>query len=151
MTERRTFLWGAAAAALVAGCGGPAGPGTLTVEAQGSAGMNAGPDGTDRPLTLTVVQLTSAAAFDTADYFALQDPAAALGPSLLKADQIVVQPGTPASLAIPVQPTAALIGVIAGYRDPAGKVFRAKTAAPAEGDAAIIVAVTASGITLQRA
>ena len=148
MTYRRAFLAGTAATLLVAGCGGPAGPGNLTVRTQGSAGMNPGPDGTDRPLTVTVVQLTSPAAFDTADYFALQTPSTALGPTLLKANQIVVQPGASGSISIPMEDNVAVIGVIAGYRDPAGKIFRAKTAAPAEGDAGIVVSVTPTGVTV---
>jgi len=58
---RREMMIGGGAALLLAGCMDT--PGALTVSAQGSAGMNPGPDGADRPLTLTVVQLRSTAAF----------------------------------------------------------------------------------------
>ena len=59
---RRAFLIGGSALLLVA-CA-PAGPGAVTLVAQGAAGMNPGPDGADRPLTLQVLQLRGAGAFD---------------------------------------------------------------------------------------
>src|SRR5690606_26027525 len=96
--ERREFLLGTMALGLTA-CA-PSGPGVVTVLAQGVAGMNPGPDGADRPLTLTIVQLRSAGAFDSADFFALQNPQGALGGDLVKADQLALTPGAPKSLAI---------------------------------------------------
>ena len=65
---RRAFLIGGSALLLVA-CA-PAGPGSVTLVAQGTVGMNPGPDGADRPLTLQVLQLRGAGAFDGADFFA---------------------------------------------------------------------------------
>ena len=153
MIERRALLAGSAAALALAGCGAepPPGPGTLTVRAQAGPGANPGPDGSDRPLTLTVVQLDSPAAFQAADFFALQDPSAALGASLLQSDRIVLPPGESASRAIAVQQGAQVIGVIANYRSPAGKTFRATTAAPASGNAGLIVSVGADGVALRSA
>lgn len=149
--KRRGFVISGAAVLTLGACLGPKGPGAVTVSAKGAAGMNPGPDGSDRPLTLTVVQLKSTTAFDNSDFFALQDPAAALGGDLLKADQIVLAPGGSAEKVIGVETGAAFIGVIAGYRTPAGKAFRAKTAAPAKGDAGLIVSVGSGGISLQSA
>ena len=88
---RRAFLIGGSAVLLVA-CA-PAGPGSVTLVAQGAAGMNPGPDGADRPLTLQVLQLRGAGAFDGSDFFALQSPATALGGDLVKADTIALAPG----------------------------------------------------------
>lgn len=144
---RRRILAGAAALAGLAACGGPKPPGTLTVTATGTPGMNPGPDGTDRPLTLTVIQMRGASAFDSADVYALQDPATALGSDFIKADQITLVPGTPATKEIGVEMGAAVIGIVAGYRDPAGKTVRTKAAAPASGDAALTVTATPSGIS----
>jgi type VI secretion system VasD/TssJ family lipoprotein len=150
MTEfkRRSLLGGAAAAVLLAGCGGPKPPGTLTVTATGGSNVNPGPDGQYRPLTLTVIQMRGASAFDSADIYALQDPATALGGDFIKADQITLVPDTPVSKAIGVEAGAAVIGIVAGYREPAGKTVRAKAAAPTSGDAALDVTVTPSGISV---
>jgi type VI secretion system protein VasD len=146
--DRRQLLVGAAAAAALAGCA-PTTP-ALTVSAQGVAGMNPGPDGADRPLALTVVQMRGTGAFDAADFFSLQDPAAALGSEFVKADQIVLTPGTPVSRVIAIEEGVSAVGIIAGFRDPGGKIFRAKTAAPSR-PAGVIVAVSPSGIALTSA
>ena len=97
--ERREFLLAGMALGLTA-CA-PSGPGVATIVAQGTAGMNAGSGG-DRPLTLQIVQMRSAGAFDGADFFALQNPQAALGGEFIKADQIVLTPG--AALAALLRP-----------------------------------------------
>ena len=145
---RRSILAGAAALVSLAGCGGPKPPGTLTVTATGSPGMNPASDGTDRPLTLTVVQMRGASAFDGADVYSLQDPATALGSDFIKADQITLVPGTPVTKQIAVEMGAAVIGIVAGYRDPGGKTVRAKVAAPSSGDAALTVTATPGGISV---
>ena len=146
---RRTMMGTTAAALALAGCGGPKPPGTLNVTATGGSGINPGPDGGDRPLNLTVIQMRGASAFDGADIYSLQsDPAAALGSDFIKADQITLIPGTPATKAIGVEAGAGVIGIVAGYRDPTGKSVRAKTAAPASGDAAIEITATPGGISV---
>lgn len=144
--DRRGMLAGTGAALLLAGCN--PGPGALTVSAQGAPGMNPGPDGSDRPLTLTILQLRGAAAFDGADFYALQVPQTALGGDLVKADQVVLSPGGTASKVIGLESGTAVIGVVAGYRDPGGKAFRAKTGAPAKGNAGIIVQVGPGGVSV---
>ena len=146
--DRRRLLGWAAAAASLAGCGGPKPPGTLTVTATGDSGINPGPDGLDRPLAITVIQMRGASAFDSADVYALQDPATALGRDFIKADQLTLVPGTPVSKAIGVEEGASVIGIVAGYRIPAGKTMRAKAAAPTSGDAALNVTATPSGISV---
>jgi type VI secretion system protein VasD len=139
---------GAAALAVLSACGPEAA--TLTVSAQGIAGMNPGPDGADRPLVLQVVQMSGAGAFDAADFFALQNPQAALGGDFISVQQIVLQPGAPQTVTIPISAGASVVGIVAGFRDPAGKTFRVKTAAPA-GPAGVIVAVQPGGVSLQSA
>ncbi len=146
--DRRTILFGGAALAALAGCQGAA-P-TLTVSATGAPGMNPGPDGADRPLTLTVVQMRGTGAFDASDFFSLQDPASALGAEFVKADQIVLTAGVPASRTIAIQEGVAAVGIVAGFRDPAGKIYRTVTAAPS-GAAAVIVTVSPGGIALASA
>ena len=143
---RRAFLI-TGTALLVTACA-PAGPGSVTLVAQGTAGMNPGPDGADRPLTLQVLQLRGAGAFDGADFFALQSPATALGADLVKADTIALAPGGKATKTITLDPTTALIAVVAGFRDPAGKQFRAKSSVSPSDSVTFKLDVTAGGIKL---
>lgn len=149
---RRSFLITTTlgAGALLTGCMGEAAPAVLAVRAQGGAGMNPGPGGSDRPVTLTVLQLASAASFDSADYFALQDPAGALGSDLIRSDQIVLAPGATASKAITIQPGVSVIGVIGGFRDPTGRTVRSKIAAPGA-NSGLIINVGSNGLALSSA
>ena len=145
---RRNFLVGAGALAVLAACGPNAA--SLTIRARGVSGMNPGPDGQDRPLILQVVQMTGTGAFDGADFFSLQDPKTALGGEFVAVKQIALQPGRPATANIPIAAGASVVGIVAGFRDPTGKVFRVKTPAPA-GTAGIIVSVQSSGLSVQAA
>jgi type VI secretion system protein VasD len=143
---RRAFLIGGSALLLVA-CA-PAGPGAVTIVAQGTAGMNPGPDGADRPLTLQVLQLRGSGAFDGADFFGLQTASATLGGDLVKADTITLAPGGKATKTIALEATTAIIAVVAGFRDPAGKQFRAKSSISPTDSVTFALDVTASGIKL---
>ncbi|WP_374432411.1 type VI secretion system lipoprotein TssJ [Tabrizicola sp.] len=143
---RRAFLIGGSALLLVA-CA-PAGPGAVTIVAQGTAGMNPGPDGADRPLTLQVLQLRGSGAFDGADFFGLQTASATLGGDLVKADTITLAPGGKATKTIALEATTAIIAVVAGFRDPAGKQFRAKSSVSPTDSVTFALDVTASGIKL---
>ena len=126
--DRRAFLATAAAAALLAACGGPPKPAAVTVTASGGAGMNSGPDGADRPVTLSILRLKAPGSFNSADYFALQEDAAgALGVDLLGMDQLAVAPGGTASKTVTFEPEATTLGLMASLRDPAGKTWRTVT------------------------
>ncbi len=144
--RRRAFLIGGSAVLLVA-CA-PAGPGSVTIVAQGSAGMNPGPDGADRPLTLQVLQLRGSGAFDGADFFGLQNASGTLGGDLVKADTITLAPGGKATKTVALEATTAMIAIVAGFRDPAGKQFRAKSSVSPTDAVTFALDVTASGIKL---
>jgi type VI secretion system protein VasD len=143
---RRAFLIGGSTLLLVA-CA-PAGPGSVTLVAQGTAGMNPGPDGADRPLTLQVLQLRGSGAFDGADFFGLQNASATLGGDLVKADTITLAPGGKATKTVALEATTSMIAVVAGFRDPAGKQFRAKSSVSPTDAVTFALDVTASGIKL---
>lgn len=147
--DRRALLAVAGATALMlASCGpGETPPTVLAVTATGAAGMNPGPDGADRPVTVSILQLSGTAAFDAADALALQDPAGALGADLVKADQIVLAPGATASKAIPVQAGVTTIGVTAGFRDPSGRTTRQKIPVPAA-SAPVTITVGSGGLSV---
>ncbi len=145
--KRRTFIICGASAAGLFACG-DAGPGTITVAATMAAGANPGPDGTDRPLTLTFLALNATDAFDAADVLALQDPETALGPTLLRVDRLALAPGGSGMLDIPVAPGATSLGVIAGFRDVGGKTFRTTAPIPSSGDMSVTIAVSSTGLAL---
>ncbi len=129
--DRRAFLLLAGAAGLLAACGGgPPPPGTVAVTITGGAGMNPGPDGADRPVTVSLLRLRDAAAFTAADPFALQDPATALAADLVGMDQLAVAPGATASKTVTMEPEATQLGILALFRDPGGKVWRTAVAVP---------------------
>lgn len=125
MIDRRTMLVLTGAAGLAAACGGPPGPSTVTLAFTGQPGMNPGPDGGDRPVTVQILRLRDAGAFATADMFALTaDPAAALPTDIVGSDQVALAPGGSASKAITVEPEATAVGLVALLREPGGKVWR---------------------------
>ena len=146
MPDRRTFLI-ASAAALVASCGGPK-PGALTVRATGAPGMNPGPDGTDRPLVVQVVQLRTTAAFEAADAFGLQTPQATLGADVLKVDLLTLVPGAPVTKAIPLDPAVTAIGVVAGFREPGGRAFRSLQPVSPTANVELVIDVGSPGLVV---
>jgi type VI secretion system protein VasD len=145
MMERREFLVGLTALGALAACGGP---GAATVTVMATAGMNAGPDGADRPVSVQIIQMRGTGAFDSADYFGLQNPSGALGADFVKSDTIAVGPGKSASKTIGLDPSTTAIGVVAGFLNPSGKNFRAKTVVSATSNVAFKVELTAKGLTL---
>jgi len=100
MIDRRDFILALGATGLLTACqSGPPKPSVITVNLAGDAGMNPGPGGGDRPVTVMILRLKSTGAFNSADYFALQGGAgAALGGDLIGSDTISVGPGKTAAM-----------------------------------------------------
>jgi len=145
--NRRLFIGGVAATLTVTACKKA---GTLTVSAQAQPGANPGSDGQERPLTIFALQMTGSGAFDSSDYFALQNPSAALGSELVRAAQFVVTPGNVATKTLTMEPTTTVVGFVGRFRDPAGKQLRAQTPAPG-GNGGVMLSVGPSGLSLQNA
>ncbi|MBB6408611.1 type VI secretion system lipoprotein TssJ [Mesorhizobium sangaii] len=126
MIDRREFVVALGATGLLAACqSGPPKPSVITVNVTGGAGMNPGPGGGDRPVTVLVMRLKSAGKFNSADYFALQgDAGTALAGDLIGSDQIAVGPGKSASKTITVEPDATALGFVALIREPGGRNWR---------------------------
>ncbi|MER8695804.1 type VI secretion system lipoprotein TssJ [Mesorhizobium opportunistum] len=126
MIDRRQFVVTLGATGLLAACqSGPPKPSVITVNVSGGAGMNPGPGGGDRPVTVLVMRLRSTGKFNSADYFALQgDAGSALAGDLIGSDQIAVGPGKSASKTITVEPDAAALGFVALIREPTGRNWR---------------------------
>ena len=145
--SRRATLAGLGALTLVAACG-PKGPGAVDLAISGQAGANPGPDGLDRPLTLQILQLRGTASFDAANPLALQDPAAALGADLVKAEAVTLAPGGSASKTLVLDPATTAVAVVAGFRNPSGKAVRAKMAVNPTAKAAFTVSVGPGGVSM---
>jgi len=126
MIDRREFVVALGATGLLAACqSGPPKPSVITVNVTGGAGMNPGPGGGDRPVTILVMRLKSTGKFNSADYFALQgDAGSALAGDLVGSDQIAVVPGKSASKTITVEPDATALGFVALIREPGGRNWR---------------------------
>ena len=126
MIDRREFIVAIGATGLLAACqSGPPKPSVVSVNVTGGAGMNPGPGGGDRPVTVLVMRLASTGKFNSADYFALQgDAGSALGADLIGSDAISVAPGKTAAKTITVEPNATALGFVALIREPGGRNWR---------------------------
>ena len=105
MIDRREFIVALGATGLLAACqSGPPKPSVISVNVTGGAGMNPGPGGGDRPVTVLVMRLASTGKFNSADCFALQ--------------------GKTAAKTITVEPNATALGFVALIREPGGRNWR---------------------------
>ncbi len=145
---RRLALAGFGALALAAACSGPPEPGSAALTVTALPGANPAIDGTDRPLTLQILQLRGTGALDAAPPMVLMDPVAALGADLIQAESMILPPGGSASTVLVLDPATTSVAVVAGYRDPMGKTVRAKAAVSPTADATFIVTAGPSGITM---
>ncbi|ABC34811.1 type VI secretion system lipoprotein TssJ [Burkholderia thailandensis] len=69
------------------------------------------------PIVLKVFQLKTASAFESADFFSLQDkPQSVLGADLLGVDRIILRPGDARTLHYRGNVDAGAIGIVAEYR-----------------------------------
>ena len=152
MMDRRGFILALGATGLVSACqSGPPKPSAVTINLAGQAGMNPGPGGGDRPVTVLVMRLRSSGKFNSADYFALQgDAGTALGADLIGSDQIAVAPGKTASKTITVEPEATTLGFVALIRDPGGRTWRSTTSVSPGSRLTVNVALGSGGMRVAR-
>lgn len=149
--HRRDFLALGGSAALLCACGEdpPPAPTLVAVTVTGAPGMNPAEDGGDRPVTLVLLRLKDPAAFEAADVYALQaDPAAAAGAGLVGLDRLVIAPGATASKTLAFEPEAVALGLLATFRDPAGKVWRLTKPVPPNATTTATVTLGPKGIEL---
>jgi len=111
--------------------------------------MNPGPDGADRPVTVSILRLRDAGAFSTAEMFALTgDPAATLPADLVGMDQVAITPGGGATRVVVMEPEATQLGLVALLREPGGRVWRVATPVAPGATASGAVRVGPGGLTL---
>ncbi|MER9670180.1 type VI secretion system lipoprotein TssJ [Mesorhizobium sp. M0203] len=150
MVDRREFIVALGATGLLAACqsAGPPKPSVITVKLTGAAGMNPGPGGGDRPVTVLVMRLRSTGKFNSADYFALQgDAGSALAGDLIGSDQIAVAPGKTATKTITVEPDATALGFVALIREPGGRNWRTTKSVSPGSNFTINVTLGSGGIS----
>lgn len=149
MIDRRELIFAFGATALVGACqSGPPKPSTVTINVAGQAGMNPGPGGGDRPVTVLIMRLKSAGKFNSADYFALQgDAGTALAGDLVGSDSIAVGPGQTASKTITVEPEATTLGFVALIREPGGRTWRTTKSVSPGSTVTINARIGGSGIS----
>lgn len=148
--SRRGLLCAGGAVLLLAACGAkPPKPAVVALAATGGPGMNPAPSGGgDRPVTLRLLRLRDAGGFDAAAFAALQDPAAALGPSLLGMEEVVVGPGATAAKTLTMEPEAAALGVMAMLRNPSGRTWRVTLPTPPGATVKAPLVLGPGGLTL---
>lgn len=149
MIDRRELIVALGATGLLAACqSGPPKPSVITINVTGGAGMNPGPGGGDRPVTVLVMRLRSTGKFNSADYFALQgDAGSALAGDLIGSDQIAVGPGKSASKTITVEPDATALGFVALIREPTGRNWRTTKSVSPGSKFTINVSIGSGGIS----
>ncbi|MER8406408.1 type VI secretion system lipoprotein TssJ [Mesorhizobium sp. M1307] len=150
MIDRREFIVALGATGLLTACqsAGPPKPSVITVKLSGAAGMNPGPGGGDRPVTVLVMRLRSTGKFNSADYFALQgDAGSALAGDLIGSDQIAVAPGKTATKTITVEPDATALGFVAFIREPGGRNWRTTKSVSPGSNFTISVTLGSGGIS----
>ena len=90
----------------------------LDIRISTTADVNPDIESRPSPIVLHVLQLTDIVAFNGATYFELtRDDATALGSDALSKTEIVLTPGDSKELVLELNPTAAYLGFVAGYRD----------------------------------
>lgn len=128
MRMMRTATRGALVVALVGGCSGaPPVKEQLVLELQVIADAQINPDDMNRaaPIEVRVYELKSSAAFESADFYALQNDAKnTLSGDVLAVDEFILRPGASRVIRRRANGEATAIGVIAAYRDLGKSVWR---------------------------
>lgn len=109
----------------------PSVPLTLTIDVTTSPKINPDNRGRPSPIVLRLYELKTAATFDSADFFSLNDKdSVTLGTDMLRREELVVQPGQTRSIELKVSNEGKLIAVVAAFRDLEKAVWRSKLALP---------------------
>jgi type VI secretion system protein VasD len=106
-------------------------PGTITV----AGTVNPNPEGRPSPVVVRIFQLKTEGAFQSADFFALdQDQPAVLGGDLVAGDRRELRPGEPQQYEAALDPQTRFIAAVAAFRDLEHAHWRAVAAVPEDAD-----------------
>ncbi|WP_148715787.1 type VI secretion system lipoprotein TssJ [Chitinolyticbacter meiyuanensis] len=104
---------------LLSGCASTARSAAIPYQVDIAAAKNVNPDARRRPspIVVKVFELRAAAAFESSDFFSLQEkPESALGAELIAVERVILRPGETKSIARPGNLDARAIGIVAEYR-----------------------------------
>jgi type VI secretion system protein VasD len=136
----RAATRGALIVALVGGCSSaPPVKEQLGLELQVITDSQTNPDEMNRaaPIEVRIYELKSSAAFESADFYALQNDAKnTLSGDVLAVDEFILRPGASRMIRRRVSGEATAIGVIAAYRNLGKSVWRDTWRLPVTPDAA---------------
>lgn len=119
-TAAKAIRWGLMTTLILslAACAGAPKKQGLSVSIQAAEDVNPDQQGRPSPIVVYVIELKSAETFKNLDFAGLTNASgAALGADRLNSTQTVVSPGGMQMLALEIDPSVTVIGVVAGYRD----------------------------------
>jgi type VI secretion system protein VasD len=101
-------------------------PVRLDLSIKASSGVNPDDEKRPAPIVVRIYELKNADAFNSADFFSLQDKdKAVLADDLVARDQFQLRPGEEKTIHRNANQATTTLGVIAGYRDLPNSVWRA--------------------------
>ncbi|MCO6417942.1 type VI secretion system lipoprotein TssJ [Siccirubricoccus sp. KC 17139] len=119
----------------------------LTLEA--TSDVNPTESGAAAPVQLRVYQLTSTAAFNGAEFFALLDrDAATLGDQLVRREDFILAPGATVTSTLNPEARVTTLGLFMGVRSMDGVAWRGTWAVPPNKTSAITVTAAKAGVTV---
>lgn len=122
--------------AMLIACGGSPkreDPVKLNVAITAADDINPDSSGRPSPVVVAIYQLAVIEAFENGDFFSVFDESGvALGDTLLKREQIVLQPGENRLYEAEFDPAIAYVGVVAAYRNVENATWRAFLEIPTE-------------------
>ncbi|MDH5857386.1 type VI secretion system lipoprotein TssJ [Lampropedia aestuarii] len=134
-------LWGAGCSSLLTGglgtLGGLSGPRQelpvpLEITVYAAENVNPAENQRPSPVLVSVFEMTGTTAFQSADFFALQQSdSSVLGEELIHSEQQVLLPGETRVIRRTAAPNSRYLGVVVGFRDLEGSVWRAVAPLPA--------------------
>lgn len=145
------FAWLFGLLAGVSACAPPPPPPPTVVNLtlKATADVNPTEAGTAAPVQLRVYQLTSTAAFDGAEFFALLDrDAATLGDQLVRREDFLLAPAETKTSTLSPEARVTALGVFIGVRSVDGVTWRGTWAVPPNKTSAITVTAAKAGVTV---
>lgn len=111
--------------------------------------INPDPAGRPSPVYFKLLELKATAAFDGADYAALErDAGKKLGGELKGEHEVMLRPGATLVRRVTPQPESRFLGVVAGFRDIEQARWRAVQAIPAQETTVLVIRVDRAQFTI---
>ena len=153
--DRRNVVLALGGFLVLASCGKepppPPPPPVVDLSIEPAADLNPDGEGTPSPAVVRLYQLASGEKFQAADYFQLfEKEGATLGPDLLAREELIVSPGKPQRLTLPMKHDATMLGVIVSFRDIDRADWRAVADVAPSGTTALVAKISSVRLTLAK-